>query len=74
MKSFVSNFPQKKSNHRCTRAFEVCLLEPQPDLETKEGVEVYVMGIKKSKRGALQGEKIVQGFWYGYVGRRISIG
>ena len=56
-KSFVSNFPQKKSNHRCTRAFEVCLLEPQPGLETKERVEVYVMGIQKSKRGARQGRK-----------------
>ena len=54
-KSFVSNFPPKKSNHRCQRAFEVSLLDPQPGLETKDRVEVYVMGIQKSKRGARQG-------------------
>jgi len=54
-KSFVSNFPAKKSNHRCQRAFEVSLLDPQPGLETKDRVEVYVMGIQKSKRGARQG-------------------
>jgi len=54
-KSFVSNFPPKKSNHRCQRAFEVSLLDPQPGLETKDRVEVYVMGVQKSKRGARQG-------------------
>lgn len=54
-KSFVSNFPPKKSNHRCQRAFEVSLLDPQPGLETKDRVEVFVMGIQKSKRGARQG-------------------
>lgn len=56
-KSFISNFPQKINNHRCTRAFEVSLIDPQPGLETKERVEVYVMGIQKSKRGARQGRK-----------------
>ncbi len=54
-KSFVSNFPPKKCNHRCQKAFEVSLLDPQPGLETKDRVEVYVMGIQKSKRGARQG-------------------
>ena len=54
-KSFVSNFPPKKSNHRCQRAFEVSLLDPQPGLETKDHVEVYVMGIQKSRRGARHG-------------------
>jgi len=54
-KSFVSNFPPKKSNHRCQRAFEVSLIDPQPGLETKERVEVFVMGIQKSRRGARQG-------------------
>eukprot|EP00535_Pseudo-nitzschia_heimii_P000538 CAMPEP_0197174818 /NCGR_PEP_ID=MMETSP1423-20130617/1196_1 /TAXON_ID=476441 /ORGANISM="Pseudo-nitzschia heimii, Strain UNC1101" /LENGTH=1269 /DNA_ID=CAMNT_0042623807 /DNA_START=90 /DNA_END=3896 /DNA_ORIENTATION=- len=54
-KSFVSNFPPKKSNHRCQRAFEVSLLDPQPGLETKDHIEVYVMGIQKSRRGARHG-------------------
>jgi len=54
-KSFVSNFPPKKSNHRCERAFEVSLIDPQPGMQSKERVEVYVMGIQKSRRGARQG-------------------
>lgn len=54
-KSFVTNFAPKKSNHRCVRAYEVCLIDPQPGIETKEQVEVYVMTIQKSRRGARQG-------------------
>lgn len=54
-KSFTSHFPEKKSNHRCTRAFEVSLLDPQPGIATKDLVEVYVMGIQKSGRGARRG-------------------
>ncbi|KAG7351855.1 calpain family cysteine protease [Nitzschia inconspicua] len=54
-KSFSTNFPPKKSNHRCLRAFEVSLIDPQPGIETKDRVEVYVLGIQKSQRGAKQG-------------------
>jgi hypothetical protein len=54
-KSFITNFAPKKSNHRCVRAYEVCLIDPQPGIETKEQVEVYVMIIQKSRRGARQG-------------------
>jgi Calpain family cysteine protease/Ubiquitin interaction motif len=54
-KSFSTNFAPKKSNHRCVRAFEVSLIDPQPGIETKEQVEVYVMGIQKNRRGARQG-------------------
>ncbi|KAL3911545.1 MAG: hypothetical protein SGARI_001597, partial [Bacillariaceae sp.] len=54
-KSFATNFPPKKSNHRCVRAFEVSLIDPQPGVETKDHVEVYVMGIQKNRRGAKQG-------------------
>lgn len=54
-KSFVTNFATKKSNHRCVRAFEVSLIDPQPGIETKDRVEVYVMGIQKNRRGARQG-------------------
>jgi len=59
-KSFPSNFPpNKKSNHRCARAFEVSLL----DASTQSGlastmndtVEVYIMGIQKTRRGASKG-------------------
>ena len=54
-KSFASNFPEKKSNHRCTRAFEVNLLDEQPGIVTKDQVELYVMTIQKSRRGATRG-------------------
>lgn len=49
-KSFGSTFPPKKSNHRCTRAFEVTLLD-----ESRETVDVYIMGIQKTRRGAGHG-------------------
>ena len=54
-KSFASNFAAKKSNHRCVRAFEVSLVEHQPGLERKDMVELYVMGIQKTNRGAKSG-------------------
>ena len=54
-KSFASNFPEKKSNHRCTRAFEVSLLDDQSGIVTKDQVELYVMTIQKSRRGASRG-------------------
>lgn len=54
-KSFATNFPPKKSNHRCDRAFEVSLIDPQPGIETKDRVEVYVLGIQKNRRGSKQG-------------------
>lgn len=54
-KSFRTNFPEKKSNHRCTRAFEVCLLDAQPGVPSRDTVELFVMGIQKTRRGASQG-------------------
>ena len=56
-KSFASNFPPKNSNHRCTRAFEVSLLDVQPGVpnQTDQHVELYCMGIQKNKRGASSG-------------------
>lgn len=54
-KSFASNFPPKKSNHRCARAFRVSLVEEQPGLPANDRVEIYVMGIQKTRRGACQG-------------------
>ena len=54
-RSFRSNFPEKLSTHRCARAFELCLLDPQPGIPSRDTVEVYVMGIQKTKRGAYHG-------------------
>lgn len=54
-KSFGTNFPPKRSNHRCMRAFEVGLLEEQPDLPVQDTVELYIMGIQKTRRGAGHG-------------------
>jgi Calpain family cysteine protease len=54
-RSFQCNFPEKKSNHRCTRAFEVSLLDPQPGVPSRDTVELYVMGIQKTRRGASHG-------------------
>jgi Calpain family cysteine protease len=54
-RSFQCNFPEKKSNHRCTRAFEVSLLDPQPGLPSRDTVELYVMVIQKTRRGASHG-------------------
>ena len=52
-KSFSSNFPIKKSTHRCARTFEVSLLEGEDYKD--ETVELYIMGIQKTKRGASKG-------------------
>lgn len=54
-KSFASNFPPKKSNHRVTRAFEVSLLDEQPGAPSNNQVECYVMGIQGNQRGARRG-------------------
>jgi len=54
-RSFKSNFPEKKSNHRCARAFEVSLLDNQPGTSARDTVELYVMGIQKSRRGSTSG-------------------
>lgn len=54
-KSFSSNFPAKKSPHRCTRAFEVSMIENQPGLQTMDTVDVYVMPVQKTRRGASRG-------------------
>jgi Calpain family cysteine protease/Ubiquitin interaction motif len=54
-KSIPSNFPAKKSNHRCTRAFEVSMIDPQPGLPTRDTVELYIMGLQKTRRGASSG-------------------
>ena len=54
-KSFSSNFPPKKSNHRCVRAFEVSLVDPQHMKESRDTVELYIMGIQKTRRGAGHG-------------------
>jgi hypothetical protein len=54
-KSFAFNFPEKKSNHRCTRAFEVSLLDKQSGVPSRDTVELYNMGIQKTRRGAYHG-------------------
>jgi Calpain family cysteine protease. len=59
-KSLPTNFPtNKKSNHRCARAFEVSLMVDASAQQTNDKndrpVEVYVMGIQKTKRGASKG-------------------
>jgi len=54
-KSFASNFPPKKSTHRCTRAFEVSMLDNQPGMASMESVDLYVMLIQKTRRGASRG-------------------
>lgn len=54
-KSFHSHFPLKQSTHRCTKAFEVSLLDVQPGVPSKDRVELYVMGIQKTRRGASHG-------------------
>ena len=56
-KSFASNFPTKSSNHRCSRAFELSAVGRQPgeDGAINNTVEVYVMIIQKTKRGASLG-------------------
>jgi len=56
-KSFGSSFPIKTSNHRCTRAFELSVIGRQPgeEVPNNESVEVYVMIIQKTRRGASLG-------------------
>ena len=56
-KSFGSSFPERKSNHRCGRAFELSVVGRQPDEEESYNptVEVFVMIIQKTKRGAAKG-------------------
>jgi len=55
-KSFSSNFAEKTSTHRCTRAFELSVVPRQPgEVNTNDKVEVYVMGIQKTRRGATHG-------------------
>jgi hypothetical protein len=54
-KSFSSNFPEKKSSHRCARAFEVSLLDDLGEPYTEDTVELYIMGVQKTKRGAKSG-------------------
>lgn len=55
-KSFGSNFAAKTSTHRCTRAFELSVVPRQPGEDsTNDKVEVYVMGIQKTRRGATHG-------------------
>lgn len=55
-KSFGSSFPTKISNHRCTRAFELSAVGRQPGEEHfNDNVEVYIMFIQHTKRGASLG-------------------
>ncbi|KAL7548272.1 hypothetical protein ACHAWF_011564 [Thalassiosira exigua] len=56
-KSFGSSFPTKKSNHRCTRAFEVSAVGRQPGegRSYNDKVEIFVMCIQKTRRGASLG-------------------
>ena len=55
-KSFASSFPTKTSNHRCNRAFELRAVERQPGEELSgDDVEVFVMCIQKTRRGAYHG-------------------
>jgi len=63
-KSFVSNFPIKTSNHRCQRAFQVTVvpsdqLDKTADtggmVDDDDTIELYVMGIQKTRRGASHG-------------------
>jgi len=52
-KSFSSNFSAKKSNQRCMRAFEVSLIDE--GVGARDKVELYIMGIQKTRRGAGHG-------------------
>ena len=55
-KSFGSSFPPKSSNQRCTRAFELSAVGRQPGEENfRPTVEVYIMCIQRTKRGATKG-------------------
>ena len=54
-KSFSSNFPIKTSNHRCSRAFELSAIDRQPGGPHRKMVEVFVMIIQKTRRGASLG-------------------
>lgn len=56
-KSFASNFPHKKSSHRCARAFELSVVARQPGEKepVKDDVEVYILGLQKTRRGASLG-------------------
>lgn len=54
-KSFTSNFPAKKSNHRCERAFEISLLNDSVSHIRGDTVELYILGIQKTRRGASRG-------------------
>jgi hypothetical protein len=56
-KSFASNFPPKPSNHRCYRAFKLSTVGAQPGESEFGGddIEVYVMCIQKTRRGASHG-------------------
>lgn len=55
-KSFGANFPNKTSPHRCNRAFELSVVGRQPgDEGASDNVEVYIMGIQKTRRGAAHG-------------------
>lgn len=56
-KSFATNFPLKKSNHRCARSFELSVVGRQPGEKEpiNDKVEVYIMGIQKTRRGAYHG-------------------
>ncbi|CAB9523127.1 Calpain-type cysteine protease DEK1 [Seminavis robusta] len=54
-RSFASNFPEKLSTHRCTRAFEVALISQEAGGPARDTVELYVMGIQKTRRGASLG-------------------
>jgi Calpain family cysteine protease len=54
-KSFHTSFPEKLSNHRSTRAFEVALIDDQPGIQSRETVELYVMCIQPTRRGASMG-------------------
>lgn len=56
-KSFASNFPPKLSNHRCNRAFELSVVGLQPGESdgAEDDVEVFIMCIQKTRRGASHG-------------------
>jgi hypothetical protein len=56
-KSFHSSFPEKLSNHRSTRTFEVAMIDDQPGIQSRNTVELYVMCIQPTRRGASMGRK-----------------
>ena len=51
-KRLTSNFSRIKSYHQCTRVFEINLLNIQSDENTRDELELYVLGKHKTNQGS----------------------